>query len=210
MIVLAAARIAAFANPRARRGATALEFAFVLPLLTLFLVMAADYTYLALIQHQLGYAARAAARYGITGQSPVTNGNATTPVRWCDGAAPADNPRITRIRQIIAENSFGVLKPSGLCLAILSYSGYQSVGKPEPYSDINGNGRWDAGEPFNDVNGNGQWDADQGAVSAGGGSQVTLYTLNYTTHPLIGLTPGLSPSQLLVFNASLPVRNEPF
>jgi hypothetical protein len=32
------------------------------------------------------------------------------------------------------------------------------LGEGEPYSDLNGNGQWDAAEAFNDSNGNGVWD----------------------------------------------------
>jgi len=35
------------------------------------------------------------------------------------------------------------------------------IQRPEPFTDLNGDGRWDVGEPFTDLNGNGKWDSGQ-------------------------------------------------
>lgn len=194
-----------------KRGSAALETAIAMPLLVLILVAASDYAYLGLIQHQLGFAARAAARYGITGQPPETATADGDAIAWCDGRTPAGtNPRLARIREIIAGAAFGALKPGSLCLELLSYNGYQSVGKPEPFADLNGDRSWSAGEPYTDVNGNGVWDPDQGSSSAGGGGEIAIYTLRYDTPPLTGATPGLPAGRLLRFTARIPIRNEPF
>jgi len=193
-----------------KRGTVALETAVALPVLIVLLTAGADFAYLGLIEHQLGFAARAASRYGITGQADGRTDKTVDPVAWCAGATASDNPRIARIREIVTQYAFGVLKPAGLCFSLSSYAGVQSVGKPEPFADINGNGQWDPGEPFNDVNGNGVWDADQGSAAAGGGEQVAIYNLHYETFPLTGLTPGLGSSRKLQFDARVVVRNEPF
>ena len=193
-----------------RRGTVALEYAVAVPVLIMLLTAASDFAYLGLVEHQLGYAARAASRYGITGQGDGQTDKDIAPVAWCPGSTPADNGRIARIREIVAQSMFGILKADGLCLGLASYAGVQAVGKPEPFADINGNGRWDKGEAFNDVNGNGVWDADQGSAAAGGGEQIGVYNLHYETFPLTGLTPGLPASRRLQFNARVVVRNEPF
>lgn len=199
-----------YPTARARRGVAALETAAALPFLVLLLTATADYAWLALVQHQMGHAARSASRYGITGQSdPIPSTSTIAMVRLCNGESAA-NARLDRIRAIVAVSAGTVLKPAGLCLAIGSYSGYQAVGQPEPFADINGNGRQDAGEAFTDVNGNGQWDADQATPSPGGTDQVAIYTLRYVTSPLTGLTPGLGRERRLQFESRVVVRNEPF
>ena len=50
----------------------------------------------------------------------------------------------------------------------LVYESFADIGKPEPFTDQDGNGAYNAGEPFVDVNGNGQWDADMGEAGLGG------------------------------------------
>jgi hypothetical protein len=195
---------------RARsRGAAALETAAALPFLVLLLTASADYAWLALVQHQMNHAARSASRYGITGQAEPLPANSSTPiVRLCDGGPTS--PRLDRIRAIVSANAGTVLKPAGLCLALGSYGGFQSVGRPEPLADVNGNGRQDGTEAFTDINGNGRWDADQATPSPGGSDQIAIYTLRYVTSPLTGLTPGLGRSRRLQFETRVVVRNEPF
>jgi hypothetical protein len=192
---------------RPARGASALETAFALPPLILLLTATADHAWLALVQHQMGHAARAASRFGITGQTDAPAEDVAL-VNLC--AAGPGGARLERIRAIVAASAGRVLKPAGLCLEVGSYGGYQAVGQPEPLADINGNGRHDAGEAFTDINANGQWDADQAAASAGGSDEVAIYTLRYVTAPLTGLTPGLGRDRRLAFEARVVVRNEPF
>lgn len=195
---------------RGQRGASALETAAALPFLVLLLTAAADYAWLALVQHQMSHAARSASRYGITGQAdPLPTGDPVQQVRLCEGAGDG-NARIDKLRAIVAANAGRVLKSEGLCLTIGAYRGFQAVGRPEPLADINGNGRHDAGEAFTDINGNGSWDADQATPSPGGSDQVAVYTLRYVTAPLTGLTPGLDRSRRLLFESRVVVRNEPF
>lgn len=194
-----------------RRGASALETAVALPFLILLLTAAADHAWLALVQQQMGHAARKASRFGITGQAdPPQSGQSAPMVDLCNsGNAPA-SPRTDRIRTIVASSAGVVLKPASLCLEVGSYAGYQAVGRPEPLADINGNGRHDQGEAFTDINGNGVWDADQVTPSAGSSDEVAIYTLRYVTTPLTGLTPGLGRDRLLTFESRVVVRNEPF
>ena len=195
---------------RGRRGAAALETAAALPFLVLLLTAAADHAWLALVQHQMGHAARSASRFGITGQGePLPPSGTRRLVPLCDGNS-GDGPRIERIRAIVARNAGIILKPDGLCLALAAYEGFQIVGQPEPLADINGNGRHDPGEAFTDVNGNGVWDADQAQPTPGSSGSVAIYTLRYVTRPLTGLTPGLGRDRLLTFETRVVVRNEPF
>lgn len=198
------------AGRRCARGAAALETAAALPFLVLLLTATADYAWLALVQHQMGHAARSASRYGITGQADVEPiPEAVQLVELCAGNS-GDGPRLDRIRAVVAQNAGTVLKPAGLCLALSAYEGFEDVGQPEPLADINGNGRHDSGEAFTDINGNGSWDADQAVPTPGSSAAVAVYTLRYVTRPLTGLTPGLGRDRELVFETRVVVRNEPF
>ncbi len=195
-------------QPRWTRGAVALEAAFCLPPLVLILILAVDTAWISLVQHQIGHAARLASRYGITGRADAVPDGAAR-VALCPGAgASGANPRVDRIRAIIAAEAAGLLSLADLCLGLGSYAGYQAIGRPEPLADINGNGRHDAGEAFTDINGNGSWDADQAVPTPGGGDQIAVYTLRYTAHPLVGLTPGLDGD--IPVETRVVVRNEPF
>lgn len=201
---------------RRNRGTVALEAAFCLPLLVMILIFAVDTAWIALVQQQLGHAARLASRYGITGRADAVPDGAAR-VALCPGAGasganpsanPIANPRVDRIRAIIAGEAAGLLSLADLCLGLASYAGYQAIGRPEPLADINGNGRHDAGEAFGDINGNGRWDADQAVPTAGGGDQIAVYRLRYVAHPLVGLTPGLGHD--IPIETRVVVRNEPF
>lgn len=199
------------AGNRRRRGASALEMACCLPPLLMILCAALDYAWLALAQHQMAHAARNASRYGITGLAEVPDGASPTLVALCaDSSAIGGSPRIDHIRAIIAAETGPVLKLDKLCLAIGAYAGFQSVGRPEPMADINGNGRNDPGEAFTDINGNGTWDADQATPSPGSSDSVAVYTLRYRTAPLTGVTPGLAADRLVALETRVVVRNEPF
>jgi hypothetical protein len=206
-------RIPAFRPSHSQRGTSALEMAAILPFLLVLLTAMLDHAWLVLVQQQMSHAAREASRYGITGRSDALptdgQGNPVPLVQMCDGGAPTSD-RVDKIRAIVARHAGVVLRPEGLCLRIGAYTGFQAVGQPEPYVDINGNGRWDPGEPFTDINGNGVWDSDQGAPTPGTNEAIAIYTLRYQTRPLTGVTPGLPGDREMMFEARVVVRNEPF
>lgn len=193
---------------RQRRGNSAIEMAVALPILLMLLGATVDFSWISLTNHQLGYAARVASRWGITGQTPATPDVTTVPVAWCKGNPP-NNARVTKLRQLVTESLGGIIAPSKLCISVLSYTGgYPAVGDPEPFIDTNGNKAYDTGEPFTDVNGDGSWSLDQGNQVLGVGGDVAVYELQYVASPLTGLTPGLP--EALTFTARVVVRNEPF
>lgn len=90
-----------------------------------------------------------------------------------------------------------------------NYTTFSDVSAPEDFTDGNANGRYDSGECFVDQNGNRRWDADRGATGLGGANDVVLYTATVTyasTLPVRGL--GLSPVQTLTSSTTL--RNQPY
>jgi Flp pilus assembly protein TadG len=176
-----------------RRGLTALEFALIAPLFLLLIVGIIESSRIMTVQNLLDYAAREAARAGITGLPP-----------------PHGETREQVLLEKINAIAFGFLDPEKLSVTMVSYDGFDDVGSPEPYLDTNGNGQWDTGESYTDVNGNGQWDADQGRNGAGSGGQVVIYRLDYWNTPITSLFAHAVGYDVVNYTARTAVRNEPF
>lgn len=135
---------------------------------------------------------RAASRFGITGQT-------------ADGVSRED-----LIVQEIQRTTFGLVEVGPDNVEVLVYPSFADIGQPEPFSDeAPANGAYDPGEPYTDVNGNGQWDADMGAAGAGGPNDVVVYRVSYSWATLTGLLAESFGTELAM-NASIAVRNEPF
>jgi hypothetical protein len=179
---------------RSRRGVAGLEFGFAAPALVLATVGVVELGMMMFVTSLVEGGLREAARFGITGYSPV-------------GVSRED-----RIREIIEENTIGLVDMSAATITTLVYPSFGAVGQPEPFEDSAPvNGAYDGGESYQDINGNGVWDADMGASGAGGPGDVVLYTVEVDWH---ALTPLFEPIFGLTGNirmrASVAVRNEPF
>ncbi len=175
---------------RCTRGATAVEFALVLPLLLLFIVGGIEMAIVLFIGSSIESAVMESSRYGITGTET--------------GVSRAD-----RVLEIVAAKTYGLLNMDEVHLDTLVYQSFADIGQPEPFTDENGNHVYDTGEPFIDVNGNGQWDPDMGAAGLGGPSDVVVYRLSYAwgiVTPVLRRILGESATYV----SSIAVRNEPF
>lgn len=175
---------------RDREGSAAIEFAFAAPPFILALVGALEMLIVLFVGSTLESAVLDASRYGITG---------------------GENPGLTReeqVRAIIADRTMGLVDMNNTQIDTLIYPNFDSVGKPEPYTDDNGNGQYDNGEPFTDINGNTQWDADMGAVGLGGPGDVVVYRVTYEWGMVTKLfQPLIGP---ITHTSSVVVRNEPY
>ncbi|MFN3615447.1 MAG: hypothetical protein ACK4WC_12940, partial [Rubrimonas sp.] len=101
----------------------------------------------------------------------------------------------------------GVASP--LQLTFRAYVDPRNVGRPEPFADLNDNGRWDPGEPFTDLNGNGRWDADMGVAGLGGSGDFVSFTVRMAQpvrHPALRAAFGAA----LIHETRFTVRNEPY
>lgn len=119
--------------------------------------------------------------------------------------------RDAMVRDLIGRQSGPLMDASKLVIDSKVYAGFDQIGKPEPYIDVNGNGRRDDGETFTDVNGNGRWDADRGANGLGGSSQIVIYTVTYPWSfftPLIGRL--MSSTGTIDLTATAVIQNEPY
>jgi hypothetical protein len=108
----------------------------------------------------------------------------------------------------LAEGDDGVMSP--LRIEMRAYVDPRNIGRPEPFIDTPPyNGVYNAGEVFTDVNGNGVWDADMGRAEPGGSGDHVVFRLTMAQavrHPL--LTPIFGAR--LLHQAQIVVRNEPF
>ena len=176
-----------------RSGATALEFAILAPVLFLAVIGIIELAIVLLIQVLLEGSVREASRFGITGYTP------------------AGVTRDTQIRNVVARYTIGLINPNAITITTKVYPSFGQIGQPEPYTDSNHNGHYDAGEPYTDINGNGRWDADMGASGSGSAGDVVLYTVSYDWHMITGLMrPLMGTNGVVHLQASIAVRNEPW
>jgi Flp pilus assembly protein TadG len=103
-----------------------------------------------------------------------------------------------------------IVPTASLTFTRSSYANFSDIGVPEDFTDVNGDGRCDAGEPFEDENGNGTWDEDRGREGNGGARDAVLYTVTASyprPFPVTGLL-GL-PTQNTI-TARTVLRNQPW
>lgn len=179
---------------RDQEGAAALEFGFAAPVIIFAAVGVIELGMMLFVNTLMEGGLREAARFGITGY------------------APTGVNREQRIRQIMEENTIGLVDMQTATVTQQIYPSFGDIGKPEPYTDDNpANGQYDAGEDFQDINGNGQWDADMGLAGVGGPGAVVLYTVEVDWKALTPLfKPIMSGTGNMRMRASVAVRNEPF
>lgn len=97
-----------------------------------------------------------------------------------------------------------------LSFSRLSYQNYSDVGKPENFTDSNGNGRRDAGECFQDANNNGSYDNDRGEYGQGGANDAVLYQVTLTYDRIFPLWKMLGQPQSKAITVSTVLRNQPY
>lgn len=173
---------------RDSRGATIVEFAIVAPVMMILLMGISDLAYQVYAQSILNGAMQKAAR-----DSSIQGGAENT---------AAIDAKVTAMVKNIAANA----------TIVFSRKNYDtfSVIKPEPFVDSNHNGVRNTGECYTDVNGNGSWDADPGLSGQGGANDVTMYTATVTyprMFPVAGLF-GWPSTQTVA--ASTLLKNQPY
>jgi len=175
---------------KARRGASALEFALVSPVFFILLIGVFDLSILLFLMLTLESAALDAARFGST------------------GAAPEGATRDERIRQIVHAATMGLLDDKNLVIRTLVYDSYEDVAAAEWLFDINGDGTYNPGETFDDVNGNGVWDGDAGAPGSGAPNEIVVYRVSAQYRLITPLMDDLVGA--IPIRSAVPIRNEPF
>jgi Flp pilus assembly pilin Flp len=181
------------ALPKLRRseaGASAVEFALILPVIILVIVGGIEMAIVLFIGSSIEAAVMEASRYGATGTET--------------GVSRAD-----RVMGIVEERTHGLLDMEQVEMETLVYESFADIGDPEPFTDADGNAVYNVGETFVDVNGNGKWDPDMGAAGLGGPSDIVVYRLTYDwglVTPMLRELLGESVTHV----SSVALRNEPF
>jgi len=172
-----------------RRGATVVEFAFVLPVMLILMMGMMELGYQAYVQSVLTGAVQKAGRdSGIQGAT----------------ADAIDAKVIGQVRAVAKSAIYANGSPTRL-----SYSAFSAIA-PEPFVDTNGNGVRDAGECFTDVNGNGSWDSDAGRTGQGGANDVTVYTVAITYTRLFPVTRLFGWPGTATLSSSTTLMNQPY
>ncbi len=178
---------------RNRKGSSLVEFAVSAPVVIVALMGIVEFSMILFVNSLLEGGLREASRFGLTGFQP----NGLT--------------REERILQIVEDHTLGLVDDTAANLSTLVYPSFDSIGEPEPFTDNNGNGQFDAGESYMDVNGNNQWDPDMGAAGLGGAEDIVLYTIEYDWPLLTGLLSDVIGNDGKIgLRASVVVRNEPY
>lgn len=173
-----------------RSGVTIVEFAIVAPVVLTFLMGASDVLLKAYVASLLNGEVQKA------GRDSTLQANASAAA----GTA-VDAKVIAAVRQIVPSATYTSQR--------LSYSSFSAVGTPEPFTDTNGDGIRQTGECYSDVNGNGQWDADSGASGGGGASDVSLYSIT-VTYPHIFPVSFMGWNSNVSLTAKTLLMNQPY
>jgi Flp pilus assembly pilin Flp len=172
------------------RGVAALEFGLIAPPLALLVIGGIEIGLSLFLNAAIEQGVIEASRFAVTG--------ATAP----------GITREERVVQIIREHSFGLADIRQTDITTLIYPSFTDIGQPEPFTDANGNGSFDAGEQFTDINGDGQWNADMGAAGLGGPGDIVVYRVNYSWGFLTRMLESVVAD--VTMTGAIAVRNEPF
>jgi Flp pilus assembly protein TadG len=173
---------------RNERGATIVEFAIILPVMLTLIMGLSELTYQMYVQSILSGAVQKAGR-----DSSIQGGAQET--------GTIDLAVMSVVWQAANKATYVSTRES--------YSDFADIA-PEPFVDTNHNGIRDKGECFTDINGNGVWDADPGLAGQGGANDVTRYTMTITyphLFPVAGWF-GWSPNETT--SASTLLKNQPY
>lgn len=176
-----------------RGAATAIEFALIAPVLFILMLGTVELGLCFTADILLRNATSSAARLGRTGY------------------VAASTTRDAMVLAQITQEAGALLTPSKLTVTSKAYGGFDDIGKPEPFTDVNGNGKRDDGESYTDVNGNGKYDLDRGKDGLGGTSQIVIYTVTYPWSfftPLVGRM--ISSTGTILLTATAVIQNEPY
>lgn len=172
-----------------RRGAALVEFALVAPVLLLMLLGMFDMGYNYYVQSQLQGAIQKAAR---------------------DSGIEGAHTRIEQIDARVADAVHAIVPSAEVTFARKAYARFSDVARPEDFSDIDGNGKCNAGEPFEDANGNGTWDEDRGADGLGGARDAVLYVVTVSYKRAFGVTAFVGMPDTFTTQATTVLRNQPY
>lgn len=178
---------------RSEEGVAAIEFAFIAPVLLLFIFGTVEFSLAMFVQSVMEGATTMSSRLGKTGYSE------------------SGQSREDTILNALKARAGTFFNPNLVTITSKFYGQFDQIGDAEPYTDTNHNGRYDTGETYSDVNGNGHWDADMGQQGYGDANDIVVYTVTYPWKiqtPLIAKF--VNGNGQLNLRAVAVVKNEPY
>lgn len=170
-----------------------MEFGLIAPVLILFMMGVIELAMIMSVQNVMESATFTASRLGKTGFKATGKTQEETILASLKGVGST------------------LLDPTKITVTSLSYKDYDSVGKPEPFTDTNKDGVRNATEAYTDTNGNGKYDTDQGKTGFGNAGDIVVYTMNYPWRPFtLVLGKLVTTNGVLPLSARAVVRNEPY
>jgi len=171
------------------RGAALVEFAIIVPVLAMLLLGSIEFGLNVYMRSVLEGAMQQAGRNSGLQSSQTSQTTIDTFVR-------------DRVQAILPNATVTFVREN--------YQSFQTVGRPEDFTDTNANGAYDNTECFQDANGNSAWDADGGRSGVGGANDVVEYVATVTYPSIIpgGAALGISPTTTI--KATTMLRNQPF
>lgn len=179
---------------RDRSGAAAMEFGLVAPVMALFMMGIGDLLYGTYAQSILIGAVQKAGRDATLQQN--TTSTATTNI---------DSAVMTMVRSVAPAATYVSTREN--------YTTFSLVDKPEPFVDSATTGTVgvrDPGECFTDMNGNGTWDADGGRIGVGGASDVAQYSISVTYPRVFPVAKLLGWGASATITAQTLLKNQPY
>ena len=174
---------------RDERGAYMIEFALVMPTFLLLTMATFDFGMQMYAKAVLAGAVEEAARASTLEASAANQSAVDDKVRAAVG-------RVASYALLSFDRS--------------AYQDFSSVGKPEDFTDTNGNGVRNPGECYQDANGNGQWDNDRGEHNNGGAGDAVLYRVTMTYDRIFPAWKMLGQPQSKAITVSTVMRNQPY
>lgn len=174
---------------RDEQGVTAVEFAFVAPILLTLLIGFFDLGFQIYAQSSMTGALQQAAR-----------NSSLEPTVYS----------ITALDTEVKKAVYNIISDANVTFERKNYETFSDVRKPEDYTDTNRNGACDNNEPFDDLNGNGNWDQDRGRDGLGGARDAVLYTVTARYDRLLPLHKFINVSKQVEISATTILRNQPY
>jgi Flp pilus assembly protein TadG len=173
---------------RDTRGATIVEFALVVPVLSLLLLGTLDLGYRSYVTSIIQGALHEAARMGTVGGISTSTIEAHVQSRLRDFSRNATITTTTR-----------------------SYSDFSGVKVPETITqDTAPIGTYNTGDCFQDANGNGTYDLDRGRSGMGGAEDIVYFEVTMTYPHIVPLGTFMGWSNNVTITQNTVLRNQPY
>jgi Flp pilus assembly protein TadG len=171
------------------RGATLVEFAIIAAPMLIMMMGMFDLCFREYIGIQLQAALDQSARQ-------VTVGTSTS---------------VITIKSAVTKQVQTILPGATVAIVASSYDAFSHVGKPEPITtDTAPLGSYNKGDCFSDLNGNGFWDADSGLSGTGGSDDIVYYTATVTYPQLLPMKQLLGWAATETVTGTTMMKNQPY